>query len=217
MNIFIIQTKRKRVKKNVRLRVLIILLFFVIIRKMLELYWTKNVNLHRKVEILIERKLGKTFVIKRTENGKPYITGNPLYFSLSHSHDHAVIALCDKPIGIDIEYYDENGRLKNFTHILSRYTEREKQWISDDFTCFFINWVAKEAYIKMVGGTLAHYLRRLEFYDYRLYLDGGQIGCFAVIADLKAGIYSVCAEGYTNGQLFDCPLKRFRLKKGESL
>lgn len=185
---------------------------------MIELYWTKNVNLHRKVEILLERKQGKNFEIKRTENGKPYIVGNPLYFSLSHSRGHAVIALCDKPVGIDMERYHENGRLKNYKHILSSFTEREKQWISDTFAFFFLNWVAKEAYIKMVGGTLAHYLKRLEFYDYKLYLDGEQVSCGQVsVADMCAGIYSVCAEGYTKEQLFDCPMKRFRLRKGESI
>ncbi len=185
---------------------------------MLELYWTKNVDLHRKVEILIERKLGKNFEIKRTENGKPYIVGNPLYFSLSHSADHAFIALCDKPVGIDTEYYDNGGRLKNYKHILSRYSEREKQWIGDAFVYFFINWVVKEAYIKMVGGTLAHYLKRLEFYHHKLYFDGREVDCgYTGIADWKAGIYAVCAEGYTSDQIFDCPLKRFRLKKGESI
>lgn len=185
---------------------------------MLELYWTKNVDLHRKVEILIERKLGKGFEIKRTDNGKPYVVGNPLYFSLSHSRDHAVIALCDKPVGIDTEFYGDGGRLKNFMHILNRYTERERQWINGTLVCFFLNWVAKEAYIKMVGGTLAHYLKRLEFYDYKLYLDGKEVDCgHANVADLRAGVYSVCAEGYTNEQVWECTMKLFHLRKGEHI
>ena len=37
-------------------------------------------------------------LLARTENGKPYIDGNPLYFSLSHSGKHGVIAVCDKPV-----------------------------------------------------------------------------------------------------------------------
>ena len=188
-------------------------MIFAIIREMLELYWTKNVNLHRKAEILIARKLGKPFGIKRTENGKPYIDGNPLYFSLSHSCGHAVIALCDKPVGVDVEQDDS---LRNFTTSMRRFTERERAWIGDALSFFFLNWVAKEAYIKMVGGTLAHYLKRLEFYDYKLYLDGREVDCgYAVTADLKAGIYAVCAEGYTREQLADCALKLLRLKKGE--
>lgn len=185
---------------------------------MLELYWTKNRDLHRKAEILIERKLGKDFEIKRTSKGKPYIVGNQLYFSLARSLDHAVIALCDKPIGVDIEYYDEDGRLNSFTDILSGFSEREKQWINGTFVFFFLNWIAKQAYIKMVGGTLAEYNNRLEFYDYKLYLDGQKVECgHANIASLSAGIYSICAEGYTNEQLLDCHIKLFRLKRGEHI
>ncbi len=185
---------------------------------MLELYWTKNLDLRRKAEILIERKLGKAFEIKRTDRGKPYIDGNPLYFSLAHSLDHAVIALCDKPIGIDIEYYDEDGRLKNYTDILSGFSEREKQWINGTFAFFFLNWIDKQAYVKMVGGTLAEYGKRLEYYDYTLHLDGQKADCGqANIAHLNAGIYSVCAEGYSDEQLFDCDIKLFRLKKGEHI
>ena len=185
---------------------------------MLELYWTKNKDLHRKVEILIERKLGKHFTINRTENGKPYIEGNPFYFSISHSLDHAVIALCDKPIGVDLEYYDKEGRLKNYNHVINRFTEREKNWINEAFVYFFINWVSKEAYIKMLGGTLAHDLKRLEYYDHRLYCDGAEVNCgHTVMADFGAGIYAVCAEGYTREQLSDCHIRLFRLKKGEKI
>ncbi len=185
---------------------------------MLELYWTKNRDLHRKAEILIERKLGTAFEINRTANGKPYIVGNQLYFSLARSLDHAVIALCDKPVGIDIEYYDKDGRLNNFADILSGFSEREKRWINGTFVFFFLNWIAKQAYIKMVGGTLAEYNKRLEFYGYTLYLDGQKADCgHANIASLNAGIYSICAQGYTNEQLFACDMKLFRLKKGERI
>lgn len=183
---------------------------------MLEVYWTKNKDVHRKVEILLERKLGKGFEIKRTENGKPYIDGNPLYFSISHSSDRAIIALCDKPVGIDLEIYDKGGKLKNFEHVLSRFSEREKNWIDGKSALFFMNWVCKEAYIKMLGGTLAHDLKRLEYFDYNLFADGEKVESVAVTA-LTAGAFALCADGYTRGQLSACPVKQFRLKKGESI
>lgn len=184
---------------------------------MLEIYWTKNKDVHRKVQILLERKIGKGFIIKRTENGKPHIEGDPLYFSLSHSLDRAMIALCDKPVGIDLEYYDKGGRLKNFKHVLSRFTKREQEWIDGNFVFFFLNWISKEAYIKMKGGTLARDLKRLEFFNYDLYCDGEKIDCIANMAHFTAGTYSVCAEGYSKEQLSECPVKLFRLKKGETI
>lgn len=184
---------------------------------MLELYWTVNSDLHRKVEILLSRKL-KSFEIKRTPNGKPYIEDNPLYFSISHSHNHAVIAICDKPVGIDLEFYDKDGRLKKYTSILKRFTEREKQEIGDCFAKFFINWIIKEAYIKMTGGTLAADLKKLEYTGRKLYFDGREVTCgYVPVANFSAGIFAVCAEGYTEDEIFYSPIKLFRLRKGEKI
>ena len=129
-----------------------------------------------------------------------------------------MIALCDKPVGIDFENYDKDGRMKNFSHILSRFTEREKQWIDGAFALFFMNWIAKEAYIKLKGGTLAHDLKRLEYYDYKLYCDGKEVDCgYAVLAGWPAGPFAICSDGYTAEELFYCDIKRFRLKDGEHI
>lgn len=45
--------------------------------------------------------LGKEFAI--TVNGKPYLDCVPLHFSLSRSGDLAVVALFNRPVGIDVE------------------------------------------------------------------------------------------------------------------
>lgn len=179
---------------------------------MIEIYWTKNKDLHRKTELLITRRLGANFKILRTSNGKPYIDGNPLYFSLSHSRDLAVIAICDAPVGIDTEFCDNE---KNFSHILSRFSEREKSFIDGAYCRFFINWVIKEAYIKMNGGTLARDLKRLEYYGDKLYCDGEEVTCnYAAVAHRKAGIYAVCAP---TPELLSVKMKLFRLRKGETI
>lgn len=175
---------------------------------MIEVYYTKNEFVHRKVEILLERRLGKGFKILRTENGKPYIEGNPIYFSVTHSADRAMIALCDKPVGIDLEFY----RPRKFEHILKRLSEREQNWIDGNFIYFFLGWVSKEAFIKMKGGTLAQYLKRLEYFEYSLYCDGEKVENCAVMADFAAGIYALCAEGS-----IEHTTKRFKLVKGEKL
>lgn len=175
---------------------------------MIEVYYTKNEFVHRKAEILIGRKLGKGFEIKRNENGKPYVSGNPVYFSISHSAGRAMIALSDKPVGIDLEFY----RPRKFEHILKRLSARERKWIDGNFIYFFLGWVSKEAYVKMKGGTLAQYLKRLEYFEYSLYCDGEKYEDTAVLADFAAGIYALCAEGS-----IEHTTKRFKLRKGEKL
>lgn len=181
---------------------------------MLEIYRTKNENVHKKVEILLTRKLGNRFEIKTTANGKPYIDGNPLYFSLSHSENRAVIAVCDKPVGIDIENYEIS---KNYSSVLSRFTGREKK-AADTAARFYENWVAKEAFIKMRGGTLAHDLKKLEYFDKSLYYDGKMQSCgLAVFDNGWFEICAVCAEGYTEERLLVSEIKLFRLRKGERI
>ncbi|MGN0813837.1 MAG: 4'-phosphopantetheinyl transferase family protein [Candidatus Coproplasma sp.] len=182
---------------------------------MIELYWTRNVNVYAKLKVLLARKLGYKPDILRTANGKPYIDGNPLHFSLSHSRDHAVIALCDKPIGVDLEFYDSE---RNISHVLARFSQKERDEIGDCKPYFYINWMIKEAYIKMTGGTLAHDLKRLEYYGNKLYVDGRESGCsVGAYADFSTGLYALCSADYTNIELGSAHMKLFRLKKGESL
>lgn len=182
---------------------------------MIEIYYTKNVFLHEKTKILIARRLQKDFTIERSANGKPYITGNPLFFSLTHSRGKAMIALCDKPVGIDLEFSD--GR-KNFSHILSRFTRRERLEIGADAVEFYKNWTAKEAFVKMIGGTLANDLGKLEFTGGRLLFNGVETGgTVSEISRFGKGIYSVCAQGYTNEQLSKVKERVFVLHKGEYL
>ena len=173
---------------------------------MLEIYSTKNENVYKKLDILLERKLGKSVIIKRNENGKPYIDGNPLYFSLSHSKDKALIVICDKPVGVDLE----GKELKKYEHVLSRFSEPEQKWIDGNPVFFLLNWVSKEAYIKMTGGTLASDLKRLEFYDNRLFCDKKEIDCFITI-DTSSEIYSVCAEGYSKDSISKVPVNKLLL------
>ena len=60
-------------------------------------------------------------------NGKPYIEGNPFYFSLSHSGNYAVCAISDSPIGVDIEKEKElSERIKGrFAKNIVEWTEKE--------------------------------------------------------------------------------------------
>ncbi len=41
--------------------------------------------------------------MRYTQKGKPYLAGNPLYFSLSHSGAYAACAIGQKAVGVDIQ------------------------------------------------------------------------------------------------------------------
>ena len=157
---------------------------------MIELIFTDKESVYNKLESVVAPHICGSFELKRTKNGKPYIEGNPLYFSLSHSGDKAVIALCDKPVGVDFELFGAH----KFESVLSRLTARERQEIQSDEKKFLENWTAKEAYIKMVGGTIAGYLKRLEYFNGVIFLDNLPQNCGICAHEYEFGIVTTCIQ-----------------------
>lgn len=155
---------------------------------MLELYKVNVKHVKRKLKLLLERKIGDGFEIAYTPNGKPYVKGDPVCFSVTHSGDTALIAICDSPVGVDYETI----RNRKFSAVLSRFSEREIEDISGSIEKFLKCWVAKEAYIKLIGGTLAHDLKRLEFYGGKLYFDGAEKA--VTFENIDGGICAYCTE-----------------------
>lgn len=156
---------------------------------MLEVYFTENENVYGKLKKYLSGLLNFPFEISKTENGKPFIEGDPLFFSLSHSRDKAVIVICDKPVGVDLEAI--TGR--NYRAVLSRFTEKERAEIAgaEDF---LKHWTAREAYIKMLGSTLAEKLYKLEFTNGALYENGKITDC-EIISGCKEGcVYTICKK-----------------------
>ena len=102
------------------------------------------------------------FEILRAENGKPYFRDSDIYFSLSHSGDISVAAICDEKntvIGIDVEKITERT---NTDQMAERFFSSVEK---DDFCrlgktneAFFKLWTKKEALAKMSGAGLASML-----------------------------------------------------------
>lgn len=88
----------------------------------------------------------------RTALGKPFIENSPLHFSLSHSGDLLLVAFSKSPVGIDVEQIKER---KYRSRIEQRYGFK-MQTVED----FYASWVAREAFIKLTGGSLAQDLAR---------------------------------------------------------
>ncbi|MCD8285923.1 MAG: 4'-phosphopantetheinyl transferase superfamily protein [Clostridia bacterium] len=127
---------------------------------------------HREIRKTLARKLGYEPDIRLTENGKPYIPDNPLYFSVSHSQNKTVLAISDAPVGIDMEIFPTG---KPYTHTLRHLTERERAEIQSE-RGFYTHWTVKEAYIKMMGSTLAAMYKDLEYVGGVLYYKGEAVG-----------------------------------------
>lgn len=88
------------------------------------------------------------------EHGKPYVNNLPhIHFNISHSGDWVVCAVCDKPVGVDVQKMKD----ANFVSIAKRaFTKEEQKNFSktpkeDMRTQFYKTWTAKESYIKMLG------------------------------------------------------------------
>jgi 4'-phosphopantetheinyl transferase len=121
---------------------------------------TKNKLLSVAAEWLVKENVAKILnkpieevVILREEKGKPYIEGNPLYISISHSGDFVAVAIHAAPVGIDIEELKAvHPKLKDriCTDSDLEFLNEGKNEIERNEKTLLI-WTAKEAYFKKIG------------------------------------------------------------------
>ena len=88
-------------------------------------------------------------IIDRTEKGKPFIKGEKVHVSLSHSGDYVAAAIDKSPVGIDIEILKPID-LKVAKKVLND-SDRGFFEKGDRLLNFYKIWTAKEAYFKMTG------------------------------------------------------------------
>lgn len=96
----------------------------------------------------------KKIVFSTNKYGKPYLEGNPdMHFNVSHSGIKVACAICDVPIGIDIE----NVKPIDLTIAERCFTQAEYDFINNannaeqKYHRFYSIWTKKEAYIKQRG------------------------------------------------------------------
>lgn len=155
---------------------------------MIRIHFTRKENLHELTQRLLSEELGEPAIILRTPEGKPYIEGDKIYFSLSHSGKKGVVAIYESPVGVDLEYIKN----RDYPSVLSRFTAREREEITSRED-FIRHWTAKEAFIKMRGCTLASALRFTEYFGGRIYFKGEKQSCEVTHYKLgKTGILAIC-------------------------
>lgn len=97
-----------------------------------------------------------------SEHGKPYSLDDPsAEFSLSHSGNRVVVALSDRPVGVDVELVAEP--LDVAAEVLNA---AELSWLercqdAERATVFTLFWACKEAALKATGHGLAVSPKRL--------------------------------------------------------
>ena len=143
-----------------------------------------------------------------TEWGKPYVVGHAVHFNLSHtpmvgaspSASLGVLAVSDRPVGIDVEPVNRDLR-----KALGRCTSpRERHRLAGSPTAHAVTvWTVKEAYAKALG--LGH---RLTFAD--LETDepvGGETWTVRQDADLLVDVlYDVPDHVLAVARARDCPV-----------
>lgn len=113
---------------------------------------------------MMARVLGKSpdsLDIRRHQNGKPYLVGNALYFSISHSGPFVMCALHTAPVGADIEM---SGAYRE--RIAKRIcSPAEYAYIQGDATRFLQVWTRKEAFVKLSGKGISFGLKKIPTAD----------------------------------------------------
>ena len=144
-------------------------------KEILKKAYTSDRKLSLAGDILTRKYLSRLYnipeeklEIKKGEKGKPYVLNIPAHFNVSHSGDYTVLAISDRPIGIDLEI------IRDFSAILAKkyFNEDELKYISGNSSsrkkslmqkCFYEIWTAKEAYLKFPGKGIAGGINSLSF------------------------------------------------------
>lgn len=123
--------------------------------------------------------------IVRTQSGKPHFCedGAPK-FNLTHTEGLTALAVGGQEVGVDAEC--RTRRIPEA--ILRRLTPRERE------ADFFTLWTAKEAYIKLRGGTLADMLPSLCFENGVLYENGEPVPAVFKHIFIADHVLCVCTE-----------------------
>jgi len=89
------------------------------------------------------RVLGSEAEILTEDSGRPYVKGNPVFFSISHSGNILVMAVDSYSVGIDVEFM----KVRDFARLSSRFFGE----CIKDREAFYRRWTCFEAGLKLAG------------------------------------------------------------------
>jgi len=131
--------------------------------------------------------------ISLSEGAKPYIEGDPIYFSLSHSGEYAACITDENPVGIDIQRI---VKIKDRT--LTRFcTEKEAEYLSkskDADTDAVKLWTLKESYLKASGCSTAEAFAAEFSFDNNGDITGPSGFDFELSYEINGYVVAVCRK-----------------------
>ncbi len=130
--------------------------------------------------------------LKRTERGKPYLAGDAPHFSLTHTKGLCAVAVGNAEVGLDAELKREVPKT-----VYAHLTPEEKE---EDF---FEVWTAKEAYVKLLGDTLASRYRTLRYCGGVLYENGAPLPVTLLHWEIQNFVLCLCTQGPTEAELIE--------------
>ena len=102
---------------------------------------------------------------------KPYLPTDNIYFNISHCKDIVVIAINDKEIGVDIEFYDRYNT-KYLDQIFSTKEIEQIKKSTNPNKEYSILWCMKESLLKCIGTgikkDMKHVLENKDLYNFNI-------------------------------------------------
>ena len=145
----------------------------------------------------IEKILSESYgidspVLSYTKNGKPFLPGGEIHFSVTHTDEMLFLAFSNEKIGIDAE---KITRKVDCAPILKRLhpTICKKIDTNEDFLQI---WTVLESAIKYLGGTLACDLKKFSFHNNRLLYDNEPFPVHVYTQVFQNHFVSVCANSF---------------------
>lgn len=128
---------------------------------MYKLFTKENTTSKDLLKDVLKNELNITnYELTFNKYNKPYLKDSNIYFNISHDKNTTILAISDKEIGVDIEYYTyKESVMKKY------YNEFEQKEIINsnnkeyEFTRI---WVMKEAFVKMKGQGISYGLQNVD-------------------------------------------------------
>jgi phosphopantetheinyl transferase len=124
-------------------------------------------------ETVCKRNSIKNPEIIKGEHGKPYIKGNPFYYSISHCKGLVIMAVSDNEVGVDCELIREHN-LRALERVASEKERLKIEYSEDRMVEFFRLWTMKESYVKLIGTGIGYPLKNIDTTGDCLVVDGAK-------------------------------------------
>ena len=148
---------------------------------------------------LLLLRLGQTGDIVYDRHGKTGIFDESVHISISHTQGWVVVAVADRPVGIDIETWGKRALKVSERFLGMEEREMLKCDVPDDVATLL--WSAKESMFKILGIEGVDFARHLSISPFRYTPSSGEARCFEA-EEFRSGqnrhfrIYYICLPDF---------------------